>query len=127
MKNLLVRLVGPAALVLLGCASAGHPVPHPAEVQPTWDAAAPSRQASAKTTEERAGELLLHMTLDEKLAYVGGEREFYIRAIPRLGIPEIKMADGPAGCRNWGPNTAYPAAIGLAASFDATLAERVGR
>ena len=66
------------------------------------------------------------MTLEEKIAYVGGDRSFYIRAVPRLGIPEIKMADGPAGCRNWGPSTAYPAAIGLAATFDRELAERVG-
>ena len=76
--------------------------------------------------EARAEALLRQMTLAEKIAYIGGDRSFYIRAVPRLGIPEIKMADGPAGCRNWGPSTAYPAAIGLAAAFDGTLAERVG-
>jgi beta-glucosidase len=67
------------------------------------------------------------MTLDEKLHYVGGERDFFIRGIPRLGIPEIKLADGPLGCRNWGPSTAYAAPIGLAASFDTALAKRVGQ
>ena len=67
------------------------------------------------------------MTLDEKLSYIGGDRDFFIRAIPRLKIPEIKFADGPVGCRNWGPSTAYPATIGLAASFDKALAARVGK
>lgn len=33
------------------------------------------------------------MTLEEKLAYIGGSSGF-IRPIPRLGIPEIRMADG---------------------------------
>jgi beta-glucosidase len=66
------------------------------------------------------------MTLEEKIDYIGGERDFYVRPVPRLGIPEIRMSDGPAGCRNAGPSTAYPAPIALAASFDTQLAERVG-
>ncbi len=67
------------------------------------------------------------MTLEEKLAYVGGDRDFYIRPVPRLGIPEIKLADGPVGVRNWGPSTAYPSTVGLAAAFDPEIAARVGR
>jgi beta-glucosidase len=67
------------------------------------------------------------MTLDEKIDYLGGERGFFIRGVPRLGIPEIKMSDGPAGCRSWGPSTAYPAPVGMAAAFDVALAEHVGR
>jgi beta-glucosidase len=66
------------------------------------------------------------MTLDEKLDYIGGDRSLYIRPIPRLGIPEIKMSDGPSGCRNWGPSTAYPAAVALAATFDTTAAKKTG-
>ena len=66
------------------------------------------------------------MTLEEKIAYVGGDREFFIRPLPRLKLPEIKFSDGPVGCRNWGPSTAYPASIGVAAAFDRALAQRVG-
>jgi beta-glucosidase len=108
-----------AALGLAPACSSNPGVPAPAAAEIRRDAASPS-------PEGRAEALLRQMTLEEKIAYVGGDRSFYIRAVPRLGIPEIKMADGPAGCRNWGPSTAYPAAIGLAATFDGELAERVG-
>jgi beta-glucosidase len=89
-------------------------------------ATATSTSLDPGSAEGRAERLLREMTLDEKLSYVGGDREFYIRPIPRLGIPEIKLSDGPSGCRNWGPSTAYPATVGLAASFDRSLAARVG-
>ena len=77
--------------------------------------------------DERAEVCLAQMTLEEKIDYIGGERSFFVRAIPRLGIPEIKMSDGPVGCRNWGASTAYPASVGLAAAFDTNLARSVGR
>jgi beta-glucosidase len=76
--------------------------------------------------EARVDDLLPRLTLDEKLSILGGDREFYIMPIPRLGIPEVKMADGPLGVRNYGPSTAYPATIGLAASWDAGLAKDYG-
>jgi beta-glucosidase len=75
---------------------------------------------------ERAEKLLHQMTLEEKVAYVGGDKDFYIRAIPRLGIPELKMSDGPIGLRNDGPSTAYPAGIALAASWDVDLSRQMG-
>jgi beta-glucosidase len=75
---------------------------------------------------ERAETILRAMTLEEKLDYIGGTEGFYIRAIPRLGLPALKMADGPAGVRNYGPSAAYPTGIALAASFDVALVRRVG-
>jgi beta-glucosidase len=88
--------------------------------------------ASAQTTPqqqqaaERAEKILHQMTLEEKIAYIGGYNDFYIRAIPRLGVPELKMSDGPIGLRNDGDSTAYPAGIALAASWDTELAKRMG-
>src|ERR1039458_9138411 len=88
--------------------------------------------ASAQTTPqqqqaaERAAKILHHMTPEEKIAYIGAYNDFYIRAIPRLGVPELKMSDGPIGLRNDGDSTAYPAGIALAASWDTELAKRMG-
>lgn len=76
---------------------------------------------------EQRVDLLLHqMTLAEKIDYIGGVNDFYIRAIPRLHIPALRMSDGPLGVHDYGPTTAYPAGIALAASFDTDLAHRVG-
>ena len=96
-------------------------------------AAATATQARAATYEDKAApvearvdDLLSRLTLDEKLSLVGGDRGFFIRGIPRLSVPEVKMSDGPLGVRNYGPSTAYPATAGLAATWDAALARDYG-
>src|SRR6202171_4733943 len=78
------------------------------------------------TVERRVESLLGQMTLEEKIDLIGGVDGFYIRGIPRLGLPRLKMADGPIGVRNYGPATAMAAGIGLAATWNPSLAERVG-
>ena len=75
----------------------------------------------------RASELVSRMTLEEKLSYIGGYDGFYIRSIPRLGIPEIRMADGPQCVRNDTHSTLYPCGIALAATWDRSLAHSYGR
>ena len=86
---------------------------------------APSQDRAAPAA-ARVDDLMRRLTQEEKLSLLGGDRDFYIRPVPRLGIPEIKMADGPLGVRNYGPSTAYPATIGLAASWDPDLAREFG-
>jgi beta-glucosidase len=83
-------------------------------------------QDKAAPVEARVNDLLGRLTMDEELSIIGGDRDFYIRPIARLGLPEIKMADGPLGVRNYGPSTAYPATIGLAAAWDGDLARQFG-
>jgi len=65
------------------------------------------------------------MTIDEKITMVhggGGPYVGNIAAIPRLGIPAIKMNDGPQGFRGGaGTSTQWPSCITVAASFDPTL------
>jgi beta-glucosidase len=78
------------------------------------------------SSEKKIEDLIGKMTLEEKIDFIGGYHDFHIRAVPRLGIPQTNMADGPVGVRNYGPSTAYPAAINLAASWDTMLAQRVG-
>ncbi len=85
-------------------------------------------QAQApQDVETRVEQTLAKMTLREEFELIGGEDPMFIRAIPRLGLPQIKMSDGPVGVRSWGPTTAYPAAICLAATFDAGLAADFGK
>ncbi len=94
----------------------------PALAQKAPRKAAPARAAA----DVKADALVSQMTQSEKLEYVGGTRGFYVRAIPRLNIPELKMSDGPMGVRNYGQTTAFPAGIALAASWDTALVNRVG-
>ncbi len=89
------------------------------------DAPAIYRDSTA-SVEARVDDLLPRLTPDEKFLIIGGDREFYIRPIARLGLPEVRMADGPLGVRNYGLSTAYPATIGLAASWDGDLAREFG-
>lgn len=74
----------------------------------------------------RVESILSKMTLEEKIDFIGGTDGFFVRAIPGLGVPPLRMADGPMGVRNFGPATAMAAGINLAATWDPALAERVG-
>jgi beta-glucosidase len=47
--------------------------------------------------------------------------------VPRLGIPPLRQTDGPAGVRLGHVETALPAPVGLAASFDRGAAADFGR
>jgi beta-glucosidase len=74
--------------------------------------------------EQRIDDLISKMTLEEKLDMVGGTG-FGTKPNARLGIPELRMTDGPVGVR-WGTSTAFPVAIMLASTWDTTLAGRYG-
>ena len=77
--------------------------------------------------ERRVEAILSQMTLEEKIDMLGGVDGFFIRALPRLGLPRLKMADGPIGVRNFGPATTMAGGIALAAMWNPALAERVGK
>ncbi|MBQ7622920.1 MAG: glycoside hydrolase family 3 C-terminal domain-containing protein [Bacteroidales bacterium] len=77
---------------------------------------------------ERAAELVSKMTLEEKCLLIAGQVDgFHTAAIERLGIPSVRMADGPQGVRNKTRSTYYPCGISLAASFNRSIAAGVGR
>jgi beta-glucosidase len=86
-----------------------------------------SQKHSEKMREKKIDNILSQMTLEEKIDMIGGYESFNIRPLERLGIPEIRMADGPVGVRNYGKSTAYPASVCLAASWDVDLARKVGQ
>src|SRR6185503_17970615 len=76
--------------------------------------------------ERRIDSIINQMTLEEKLALLGGVDGFVIRDVPRLKLPRLKMADGPVGVRNFGPATAFAAGVTLTATWNPALAELVG-
>lgn len=90
----------------------------------TADSQAPLHDSPA--VEQRVDSMLAHMTTDDKIKLIGGVDMFFTQAIPSAGLPQFRMADGPMGVRNWGPSTAYPAGIALAATWDTALAQREG-
>jgi beta-glucosidase len=74
------------------------------------------------TPEERAKLLVANMTQDEKLNLFHGSCGGYVGNVcanPRLGIPALKMNDGPQGFRGeHGKSTAWPSGLTMAASWD---------
>ena len=90
-------------------------------------AAAQAPVPSSPEIDRRVDALLHKMTLEQKLDYIGGTG-FGVRAVPSLNLPALQMSDGPIGVRSQQkfPSTVYAAGIGLAASWDPALAERVG-
>ena len=85
-----------------------------------------SAAASDSAVEQRVNSILGRMTPEQKIDLLGGIRGFYIRGYQELGLPEQKMSDGPVGIRNYGPSTTM-GGIGLAASWNPALVERMGK
>ena len=75
--------------------------------------------------ETKVENLVKQLTLDEKISLIAGTG-FDTVPIPRLGIPSLKMTDGPIGVRQ-APATSFPSSIALAASFDPDLIKRVAQ
>lgn len=83
-------------------------------------------------------ELLEQLTTEEKASLCSGEDYWHTKSVERLGIPGALLCDGPNGLRkqtektdHLGLNAAvpavcFPAAAAIAASFDRTLAYRLG-
>ena len=83
--------------------------------------------------------IISEMTLEEKSGMLHGTSMFTTAGIERLGVPELKMADGPLGVReeisrySWAPAgldndfaTYYPAGAGLSATWNPQLAYTFG-
>ena len=47
--------------------------------------------------EKRVESILSQMTLEEKVDMIGGVDSFFLRELPRLNLPRLRMADGPLG------------------------------
>ena len=100
--------------------------------------ALPAQQAHITHAEAvaRAKQIVARMTLDEKIKELHGIHDAtgyrMVPGIPRLGIPDFHMTNGPAGVGPGGaspqpPATALPAPIALAATWDPELAHAYGK
>ncbi|KAF2712662.1 glycoside hydrolase family 3 protein [Pleomassaria siparia CBS 279.74] len=72
------------------------------------------------------------MTLDEKITLLAAKNVWETPEIDRLGIPSLKVTDGPNGARGGdffdGTTAAcFPACVSLAATFDRRLCRQVGK
>ena len=77
----------------------------------------------SKKTIEYAKKLVSQMTIDEKISQMLYESP----AIERLGIPEYNWwNEALHGVARAGVATVFPQAIGLAATFDTDLIEKIG-
>ncbi|MFE7958243.1 beta-glucosidase [Streptomyces sp. NPDC057413] len=92
------------------------------------------RPGAAPARTPRVERLLRALTLDEKISLLHGAPDpaalgeaGYVPGVPRLGVPPLRLADGPAGVRVTRPATALPAPVLLASAFDPDLARRYGQ
>ncbi len=97
-------------------------------------------QVSEKETEKKIESILKQLTLEEKVAMCHAQSKFSSHGVPRMGIPELWMSDGPHGVRaeinwdDWGyagwtndSVTAFPALTCLAATFNPEVAYLYGK
>lgn len=95
---------------------------------------------NSNNVEQKIDSILSLLTLEEKVAMCHAQSKFTSPGVPRLGIPQIHMSDGPHGVRaevdwdSWSPAnwtndsiTAFPALTCLAASFNPQLALDYGK
>ena len=83
---------------------------------------------------QKAADLVLKMTIEEKASLCSGLTSWTTKPIDRLNIPSIYMTDGPHGLRKSEGNdfsktvqaTCFPTASALASSWDVDLLHKVG-
>jgi len=107
---------------------------------PSVPADAPYKNATLPV-EERVKDLVGRMTFEEKASMLAGSGWMESMPIERLGIPAIKIADGPLGVRAWYGSsavtnaantpkvlsTSFPSGVAMAATWDVDLVQREGQ
>ena len=106
----------------------------------TVSAQTPVYMDDAQPIEARVKDALSRMTLEEKVALCHAQSKFSSAGVPRLGIPELWMSDGPHGVRaeinwndwgyaNWTNDsiTAFPALTCLAATWNPDMSAKYGK
>lgn len=128
-----------ATVVTVSCLTAALGLASAGTAAAAGTTAVATRTTAATTTkaagDPRVDRLLSQMTLDEKLTLLEGSQEAastnqftagYLPGIPRLGIPSLRLADGPPGVATSKPSTGMTATMGVAATFSQKDAYRNG-
>jgi beta-glucosidase len=89
-------------------------------------AAAQAPVPDSPAIEAKAHAMVDKLTLEQKIALIAGTDGMATIPMPAIGLPSLRMSDGPVGVRTWGPTTAYPAGVALAATWDPALMRREG-
>ncbi len=78
--------------------------------------------------EERVEDLFNRLTDEEKAEIIHGASGYTYGKMPRIGLAEFIMADGPQGVRRGGTETAtsYPCGIAMAAAWNPDAVNRIG-
>jgi beta-glucosidase len=89
---------------------------------------APVYRDARAPIEARVADLMERLTPDEKIALLAGESSMTLNGVPRLGIPGVRMTDGPTGVRSpeGKPATVFPVGAALAATWNPDLLRTVG-
>lgn len=97
-------------------------------------AASQATQGAQAAPVSKIDALVASMTLDEKVSMLHGITDpgslgqaGYIPGVPRLGVPPLRLSDGPAGIRVSLPATALPAPVAMASTFSPALARTFGQ
>jgi beta-glucosidase len=84
-------------------------------------------QDVSQPLEARVADLVERLTLEEKVALMAGSGAFELHGVARLGVPTIRVADGPTGVRsNEGvAATVFPVGAALASTWNPNLVREV--
>ncbi len=94
----------------------------------------PFQPLSFEEADKKADSVLALMTMDEKIALIGGDRSFFLRPLPRLNLQEVYMSDATQGVHirekftgvdlskyQLEKSTAFPCPIALASTWNPEL------
>ncbi|KAH8655309.1 putative beta-glucosidase [Xylariales sp. PMI_506] len=88
-------------------------------------------EAPPATRELDVEAVLAQLSLEEKIALLSGTDSWHLYSVDRLGIPAIRVSDGPNGVRgtkmfNGTPAACLPCGTALASTWDVDLVRRGG-
>lgn len=85
------------------------------------------KEMSGDLPDRKTKALMTRLTLRDKIGMIAGEQSFNIKAFPEIGIPAVKMSDGPLGINGHGKATAFPAPVCMTATWNPGLIKSVGQ